>query len=96
MMEVSKFIRRITEAPLPPKLKLPSNLDEYDGTKDPEDHLQAFRGAGPVGQWSMPTRCHMFVQTLTEGARLWFDSLPAGSIDSYEDLCEKFLRNFHQ
>ncbi|KAJ0949158.1 putative retrotransposon gag domain-containing protein [Helianthus annuus] len=44
----------------------------------------------------MPTWYHMFVQTLTEGARLWFDSLPAGSIDSYEDLSEKFLRNFNQ
>ncbi|KAJ0810589.1 hypothetical protein HanPI659440_Chr01g0028721 [Helianthus annuus] len=88
LAEVSKFTKRIAEAPLPPKLKPPINLDGYDGTKDPEDHLHAFRGAGQVGRWSMPTWCHMFVQTLTEGARLWFDSLPAGSIDSYEDLSD--------
>ncbi|XP_022041919.1 uncharacterized protein LOC110944569 [Helianthus annuus] len=44
----------------------------------------------------MPVWCHMFVQTLTEGARLWFDSLPPGGIDSYEELSEKFLRNFGQ
>ncbi|XP_022031521.2 uncharacterized protein LOC110932501 [Helianthus annuus] len=44
----------------------------------------------------MPVWCHMFVQTLTEGARLWFDSLPPGGIDSYEELSEKFLRNFSQ
>ncbi|XP_022014314.1 uncharacterized protein LOC110913802 [Helianthus annuus] len=44
----------------------------------------------------MPVWCHMFVQTLTEGARLWFDSLPPGGIDSYKELSEKFLRNFGQ
>ncbi|XP_022041634.1 uncharacterized protein LOC110944229 [Helianthus annuus] len=81
---------------MPPKTKLPPNFDRYDGTRDPEDHLHAFRGAGQLGRWPMPVWCHMFVQTLTEGARLWFDSLPPGGIDSYEELSEKFLRNFGQ
>ncbi|XP_076926873.1 uncharacterized protein LOC143590207 [Bidens hawaiensis] len=31
-----------------------------------------------------------------EGARIWFDSLEPGSIDSYEELRGKFLRNFSQ
>ncbi|XP_022025124.1 uncharacterized protein LOC110925479 [Helianthus annuus] len=96
LAEVSKFTRRISEAPMPPKTKLPPGFDRYDGTRDPEDHLHAFRGAGQLGRWSMPVWCHMFVQTLTEGARVWFDSLPPGSIDSYEELSEKFLRNFGQ
>ncbi|MFS7939180.1 putative retrotransposon gag domain-containing protein [Helianthus anomalus] len=96
LAEVSKFTRRIAEAPMPPKTKLPSGFDRYDGTRDPEDHLHAFRGAGQLGRWPMPVWCHMFVQTLTEGARLWFDSLPPGGIDSYEELSEKFLRNFGQ
>ncbi|XP_021986725.1 uncharacterized protein LOC110883225 [Helianthus annuus] len=96
LAEVSKFTRRIAEAPMPPKTKLPPNFDRYDGTRDPEDHLYAFRGAGQLGRWPMPVWCHMFVQTLTEGARLWFDSLPLGGIDSYEELSDKFLRNFGQ
>ncbi|XP_022030557.1 uncharacterized protein LOC110931473 [Helianthus annuus] len=96
LAEVSKFTRRISEAPMPPKTKLPPGFDRYDGTRDPEDHLHAFRGAGQLGRWPMPVWCHMFVQTLTEGARLWFDSLPPGSIYSYEELSEKFLRNFGQ
>ncbi|XP_035845365.1 uncharacterized protein LOC118491586 [Helianthus annuus] len=94
LAEISKFTKRIAEAPMPPKTKLPPNFDSYDGTRDPEDHLQAFKGAGQLGRWPMPVWCHMFVQTLTEGARLWFDSLPPGEIDSYEELSEKFLRNF--
>ncbi|XP_021980657.1 uncharacterized protein LOC110876803 [Helianthus annuus] len=81
---------------MPPKTKLPPNFDRYDGTRDPEDHLHAFKGAGQLGLWPMPVWCHMFVQTLTEGTRLWFDSLPPGGIDSYEELSEKFLRNFGQ
>ncbi|XP_022003491.1 uncharacterized protein LOC110900943 [Helianthus annuus] len=96
LAEVSKFTRRIAEAPMPPKTKLPPGFDRYDGTRDPEDYLHAFRGAGQLGRWPMPVWCHMFVQTLTEGARLWFDSLPPGGIDSYEELSEKFLRNFGQ
>ncbi|XP_035841427.1 uncharacterized protein LOC118488262 [Helianthus annuus] len=97
LAEVSKFTRRIAEAPMPPKTKLPPNFDRYDGTRDPEDHLHAFRGAGQLGRWPMPVWCHMFVQTLTEGARLWFDSLPpGGGVNSYEELSEKFLRNFGQ
>ncbi|XP_022028731.1 uncharacterized protein LOC110929846 [Helianthus annuus] len=96
LAEVSKFTRRIAEAPMPPKTKLPPNFDRYDGTRDPEDHLHAFRGAGQLGRWPIPVWCHMFVQTLTEGARLWFDSLPPGGIDSYEELSEKFLMNFGQ
>ncbi|KAJ0909270.1 hypothetical protein HanRHA438_Chr07g0319721 [Helianthus annuus] len=94
LAEVSKFTRRISEAPMPLKTKLPPGFDRYDGTRDPEYHLHAFRGAGQLGRWPMPVWCHMFVQTLIEGARLWFDSLPPGSIDSYEELSEKFLRNF--
>ncbi|KAJ0866465.1 putative retrotransposon gag domain-containing protein [Helianthus annuus] len=62
----------------------------------PEDHLHAFKGAGQLGWWTMPIWCHMFVQTLTEGGRLWFDSLPPEGIDSYEESSEKFLRNFGQ
>ncbi|XP_022015124.2 uncharacterized protein LOC110914648 [Helianthus annuus] len=99
LAEVSKFTRRIAEAPMPPKTKLPPNFDRYDGTRDPEDHLHAFRGAGQLGRWPMPVWCHMFVQTLTEGARLWFDGLPpggGGGVDSYEELSQKFLRNFGQ
>ncbi|XP_076884507.1 uncharacterized protein LOC143533699 [Bidens hawaiensis] len=44
----------------------------------------------------MPVWGLMFPQTLTGGGRVWFDSIEPGSIDSYEELREKFLRNFSQ
>ncbi|KAD1592681.1 hypothetical protein E3N88_42586 [Mikania micrantha] len=94
--DMSKFTKRIAEAPLPGKLKVPLNVGKYDGSSDPDDHLHAYAGVGKVGRWNLPTWCHMLVQTLTRAAHLWFDSLPPGSIDSYEELRDKFLKQFNQ
>ncbi|GJY43595.1 reverse transcriptase domain-containing protein [Tanacetum coccineum] len=44
----------------------------------------------------MPTWCHMFNSTLMGNARVWFDDLPAESIDSYDDLKKAFLENYLQ
>jgi hypothetical protein len=60
LTKVSKFTRRIAEASLPPKLKMPSYIGQYDGTQDPDDHIYAFWGAGQVGAWNEPTWCHVF------------------------------------
>jgi len=38
----SPFIAKVLECPLPPKFKLPQ-LEVYDGTKDPLDHIGAFK-----------------------------------------------------
>ncbi|GJV85405.1 reverse transcriptase domain-containing protein [Tanacetum coccineum] len=57
--------------------------------------LPAF-AAAKVERWAMPTWCHMFNSTLTGSARVWFDDLPLESVDSYYNLKEAFLENFHQ
>ncbi|GJR89314.1 reverse transcriptase domain-containing protein [Tanacetum coccineum] len=44
----------------------------------------------------MPTWCHMFNSMLTRNARVWFDDLPAESIDSYNDLKKAFLEKYLQ
>ncbi|KAL8205932.1 hypothetical protein R6Q57_009483 [Mikania cordata] len=94
--DMSKFTKRIAKAPLREKLKVPLNVGKYDGSSDPDDHLHAFAGVGKVRRWNLPTWCHMLVQTLTGAACLSFDSLPLGSIDSYEELRDKFLKQFNQ
>jgi hypothetical protein len=38
----------------------------------------------------------MFVQTLVGPARLWFDNLPIGEIDSLDALLHKFSQHFSQ
>ncbi|KAJ0539900.1 hypothetical protein HanHA300_Chr08g0291831 [Helianthus annuus] len=86
MTSQSKFTLRIANAPLPTKLKMPPTLKFYDGTSDPDDHMFAFAGAAKVEQWPMPAWCHMFAQTLTGLARVWFNGLPEGSINHFEDF----------
>ncbi|KAJ0603113.1 putative retrotransposon gag domain-containing protein [Helianthus annuus] len=58
--------------------------------------MNVFMGAGCNGQWYEPTWCNFFPQTLTGLARAWFNSLPVGSLASFEDLHAKFLAHFSQ
>ncbi|KAJ0547312.1 putative retrotransposon gag domain-containing protein [Helianthus annuus] len=85
----------IALAPLE-KAKLPSNVGKFNGLADPDDHLRVFTSACLVGGWTLPLWCHLFVQTLTGPARIWFDNLPIGQIESWKDLREKFLTHFRQ
>ncbi|GKC15298.1 reverse transcriptase domain-containing protein [Tanacetum coccineum] len=64
--------------------------------EDPEDHLKNFQAATKTERWAMPTWSHMFNSTLTGNARVWFNDLPAESIDSYDDLKKAFLENYLQ
>ncbi|XP_021991943.1 uncharacterized protein LOC110888741 [Helianthus annuus] len=96
MTAKSKFSARITHAKLPPKLKMPTTVKKYDGTTDPDDHMFDFDGATRVEQWPMPAWCFMFAQTLTGGARVWFDALNEGEINNFEEFRRLFLQNFSQ
>ncbi|XP_022030791.1 uncharacterized protein LOC110931717 [Helianthus annuus] len=71
-------------------------MGKYDGTSDPDDHINLYRSAGEVALWPMPLWCNMFVQSLVGSARVWWDSLPVGAIDSFEELVTKFLQQFSQ
>ncbi|GKB82045.1 reverse transcriptase domain-containing protein [Tanacetum coccineum] len=79
-----------------PKTRMPSHIKTYDRSEDPEDHLKIFQAAAKTERWAMPTWCHMFNSTLTGNARVWFDDLPAESIDNYDDLKKAFLENYLQ
>ncbi|GKA18418.1 reverse transcriptase domain-containing protein [Tanacetum coccineum] len=75
---------------------MPSYIKTYDDSEDPEDHLKIFQAAAKVEHWAMLTWCHMFNFTFTGSTRVCFDDLPPESVDSYDDLKEAFLANFHQ
>ncbi|GJW63469.1 reverse transcriptase domain-containing protein [Tanacetum coccineum] len=93
--EIDHFTPRICYFDFP-KTRMPSHNKTYDGSKDPNDHLKIFQTATKIERWAMPTWCHMFNSTLTGNARVWFDDLPAESIDSYDDLKKAFLKNYLQ
>ncbi|GJY58751.1 reverse transcriptase domain-containing protein [Tanacetum coccineum] len=65
-----------------------SRREEYD--------LSQSWAAAKTERWAMPTCCHMFNSMLTGNARVWFDDLLPGSIDSYDNLKKSFLENYLQ
>lgn len=92
----SPFTRRIIDfsGPKGSKYLMPSHLKLYNGSTDPDDHITRFEGAANQGAWPMPIWCMMFQQTLDDAARAWFDRLPQGSIDNWEELSEQFVQRF--
>ncbi|GJY85321.1 reverse transcriptase domain-containing protein [Tanacetum coccineum] len=93
--EVDPFTPRIHYFDFP-KTRMPSHVKTYDGSEDPEDYLKNFQTTAKTERWAMPTWYHMFNSTLTGNARVWFDDLPAESIDIYDDLKKAFLENYLQ
>ncbi|GJU36698.1 hypothetical protein Tco_1185052 [Tanacetum coccineum] len=60
------------------------------GSKDLEDHLGIFSAAAEQEEWHMPIRCRMFRQTLSSATSNLFDELDPKSVDSFEELSQKF------
>ncbi|GKA70140.1 hypothetical protein Tco_0776204 [Tanacetum coccineum] len=87
---VTPFVRWIEDYPLPDGLKMPSHIGSYDRKGDPDNFLHLFEGAIRMQKWLMPVACHMFIYTLKDFARIWWNSKKAGSILDYEDLKAKF------
>ncbi|GJW58040.1 reverse transcriptase domain-containing protein [Tanacetum coccineum] len=93
--EIDPFTPRIRYFDFP-KTRMPNHIKRYDGSEDPKDLLKIFLATAKTKRWAMPTWCHMFNSTLTGNARVWFDDLPAESIDNYDDLKKAFLENYLQ
>ncbi|GKU93221.1 hypothetical protein SLEP1_g6829 [Rubroshorea leprosula] len=80
----------ITLEPYPVGFKIPQ-LETYDGTKDPDDHLHAFYQAQNASDALM---CKIFPFTLRGNARTWYYSLPPRSISSYTEMESAFATKF--
>ncbi|GKV11510.1 hypothetical protein SLEP1_g22765 [Rubroshorea leprosula] len=60
----------ITLEPYPASFKIPQ-LETYDGTKDPDDHLHAFYSCMQAQNASDALMCKIFPSTLRDNARTW-------------------------
>ncbi|GJW58802.1 hypothetical protein Tco_0105533 [Tanacetum coccineum] len=67
----SPFTTQIRDYDMLDGLKVPTNLNTYDGTSDPDDHLTIFMGTMDVHKLPGPTWCHFFHITLCGAARFW-------------------------
>jgi hypothetical protein len=71
----SPFTDDISEAPVPAGLKGPK-VKSYDGTEDPDDHVESFRWAIKMIPMDPKLWCLYFAGTLEGSARYWLTSLP--------------------
>ena len=89
----SLFTVKVLKCPLPPKFKL-LQLEVYDSTKDPLDHIGAFKTILNHQQILNEVIYRSFPATLRGAAREWFSKLPAASIDNFEQFSDSFVRHF--
>lgn len=71
-------------------------IEPYDGSKDPEDHLNNFYIQMTLHAYGASDAifCRSFFYTLKGPALRWFFSLPPNSISTYSQLTKKFLARF--
>ncbi|KAL0401392.1 UNVERIFIED_CONTAM: hypothetical protein Slati_4169100 [Sesamum latifolium] len=82
----------LTETP-PAGVKV-SNLPEYDGIGDPQEHLDKFYAKIDWYDLSDIAYCKVFRTTLSKRTLAWLNQLPAGTISSLEQLTQRFLHHF--
>ncbi|GKV14217.1 hypothetical protein SLEP1_g25120 [Rubroshorea leprosula] len=78
----------------PAQPPLPDDLETYDGTKDPDDHLHAFYSCMQAQNASDALMCKIFPSTLRGNARTWYYSLPPKLISSYTEMASAFATKF--
>ncbi|GKV14687.1 hypothetical protein SLEP1_g25519 [Rubroshorea leprosula] len=79
--------------PYPAGFRIPQ-LETYDGTKDPDDHLHAFYSCMQAQNASDALMCKIFPSTLRGNARTWYYSRPPRSINSYIEMASAFATKF--
>ncbi|KAL2235898.1 UNVERIFIED_CONTAM: hypothetical protein Sindi_1322000 [Sesamum indicum] len=89
----SPFSNDILTHVVEPGFRVP-DLQKYDGTKDPHEHITAFELVINLYGQPGPIMAKLFVTTLAGKTQEWFTSLPSGSVESYEQLIQKFSFHF--
>ncbi|XP_073137511.1 uncharacterized protein [Henckelia pumila] len=89
----SPFTRAILDEELPANFKQ-STLGEYDGSSDPEEHLERFENAALLHRYSDAIKCRVFLTTLVRSAQQWFNLVQLGSIRNFNDFSLAFLHQY--
>ena len=89
----SPFTNEVLNRPLPPKFRLPQ-LESYDGSKDPLDHIESFKMLMLLQMTPNEVMCRAFLTTLNETTRVWFGKIPLKTIADFEQLSKDFVCHF--
>ncbi|XP_025651898.1 uncharacterized protein [Arachis hypogaea] len=87
------FTERILKAKLPKGFNKPTDM-KYDGTKDSQEHLTAFKARMNLEGAADAVRGKAFPVTLAGPMIKWFNALPNGSITGFHDISRKFMAQF--
>src|SRR2546430_16948617 len=69
-------------------------LEKYDRSGDPDDHIQSYRTSMKLQGANDPLLCLAFPTTLKKAAREWYNNLAPRSIGSFRDLSRSFRNQF--
>nr|KYP53992.1 hypothetical protein KK1_000157 [Cajanus cajan] len=69
-------------------------LDKYDGTTDPDEHVDIFLTQVTLSTIDDAALCRIFLTSLKGRALSWFTRLPANSIDSFNTPASQFTIQF--
>jgi hypothetical protein len=87
------FTKRVRRHPMPDKFKM-SRIEKYDGSGDPQAHLEAFREHIILHGTPDEIACRAFLLTLKGVAKDWFTELPPKSVGTFKELGRLFLTQF--
>ena len=89
----SPFTAPVKSFPLPVKFRMPQ-VEAYDGSKDPSDHLELFKTLMHLQGVLNKIMCRAFPTTLKGPARVWFDKIAFNSISTFKELSGFFVTHF--
>ena len=75
----SPFTIGVLHFPIPKKFRM-AQIETFDGTKDPIDHLNTYKNQMELHGYQDPIWCRAFAITLKGPALAWFNRLPPSSI----------------
>ena len=89
----SPFTAKVLHFPLPAKFRM-LQIEAFDGTNDPVDHLNTYKNQIELHGYQDPVRCRAFAITLKGMALAWFNRLPPSSVSSFRELSIAFVSQF--
>ena len=89
----SPFTVGVLHFPPSEKFKMPQ-IEMFNGTKDPLDHLNTYKNQMELHGYQDPVRCRAFAIKLKGPTLTWFNRLPPSSIPSFTKLSIAFISHF--
>lgn len=80
----------VMAVPIPPEFKV-SQVEVYDKSKDPLEHLKMFKAHMILYDFLREIACQDFPLIVTRAAQAWFASLLPETIDSFYELALIFM-----